>query len=301
MVDPASGLNFDGDREEKIGQDSFIEADSPGYSSNDSPITLNAYLLDGADSINNIDLNGHDFGLDDLLFTMDIGLSLDYSAAVTPFGIAQSFGLVSNVPATDDPQESSWFNGVSDDLAVFGGYVEGFAEGAAQGFFNAVNGIQDAAIGLANLAIKSQLALLGPVGLEFNVSIPSPDWSYGLIYNEPPTQHAVSKFLGGLGASLASSGGFGAIGALGEGTALSADELSLTETVANNAATRPYVNSRLLVQEIIDSGPGAADPGGIPGGLRWDVEGAFNGSKGVYELVVNPATKQIVHFLFTSS
>jgi YD repeat-containing protein len=302
MFDAPSGLNFfdDGQREEVLGAPNFIEADPSTYIVQSEPLTLNLRLMDGADPANNIDLNGHDFELGDLLLTADIGLSLDYSAAVTPYAIAQSFGLVNDVPSSDDPQESSWFDSVSDDLAVFGGYVEGFAEGAAQGVFNVINGIQDAIIGTANLAIQAELAMLGPVGLEFNVSIPSPDWSYGLIYNEPPTQHAISKFLGGIGASLASSGGFGILGAVGEG-GLTADELSLTETVANSAATRPYINSRLLVQEIMDSGPGAADPGGIPGGLRWDVEGAFNGSKGIYELVVNPATKQIVHFLFTSS
>jgi hypothetical protein len=62
MFDAPSGLNIFGDgvREVRPGQDSFIESDPPGYSSNVNPITLNTYLLDGADTINNIDLNGHD-------------------------------------------------------------------------------------------------------------------------------------------------------------------------------------------------------------------------------------------------
>jgi hypothetical protein len=61
MFDVQSGLNIfgDGTREEQVGMDNFIEADSPGYSNNDDPITLNSYLLDGANPINNIDPSGH--------------------------------------------------------------------------------------------------------------------------------------------------------------------------------------------------------------------------------------------------
>lgn len=187
------------------------------------------------------------------------------------------------------------------DLDVAAAWVKGFFEGAAQGALNVLNGITDTVIGLANVGIKGALLSLGPEALEFSPTIPAPDWSNGLIYNEDPTEHTISKLLGGLGASLASGGIIGAVGEGGAAAELSAEDLSLTETVANNAASRPYVNSRLLVQEIMDSGPGAADPGGIPGGLRWDAPGSFNGSNGTYELVVNPATKQIVHFLFTSS
>jgi hypothetical protein len=40
------------------------------------------------------------------------------------------------------------------------------------------------------------------------------------------------------------------------------------------------------------------DPGGIPGGLRWDVPGTCNGAKGIWELVVDVQNKLIVHFLF---
>jgi YD repeat-containing protein len=66
MFDAASGLNIagDGGREERIGSDDFIERDPPGYSSNENPITLDSYLLDGADSINMIDPTGHDGLLD---------------------------------------------------------------------------------------------------------------------------------------------------------------------------------------------------------------------------------------------
>jgi YD repeat-containing protein len=68
MYDVPSGLNIFGDgvREVKPGEDSFIESDPPGYSSNQNPITLNSYLLDGANPISNTDQNGHDFSLAEL-------------------------------------------------------------------------------------------------------------------------------------------------------------------------------------------------------------------------------------------
>jgi hypothetical protein len=51
---------------------------------------------------------------------------------------------------------------------------------------------------------------------------------------------------------------------------------------------------------LTPASPPKPDPGGIVGGLRWEVEGTMNGAKGVFEVVVNPATKQVVHFLFKS-
>jgi YD repeat-containing protein len=82
---------------------------------------------------------------------------------------------------------------------------------------------------------------------------------------------------------------------------LSGSALTLSKTVAGHAASRPYVNSRFLVEEIMRAKAPVPDPGGLPGGLRWDVPGTFNSSSGTYQLVVDPATKQIVHFLFTST
>ena len=75
-------------------------------------------------------------------------------------------------------------------------------------------------------------------------------------------------------------------------------EFNYTQTVLNSVATRPYINSPLLIQEIIDTGLGVADEF-IPGALRYDVPGAFNGSEGIYQLVIDE-TNTIFHFLFTS-
>jgi RHS repeat-associated protein len=85
---------------------------------------------------------------------------------------------------------------------------------------------------------------------------------------------------------------------------------TLTRTVANDAEmlitrgpltgelARPYINSPLLANEIMQAAPGVPDPGGVPGALRWDVPGTFRGTEGTYELVYDPATNTILHFLF---
>jgi len=54
-------------------------------------------------------------------------------------------------------------------------------------------------------------------------------------------------------------------------TAVQATEYTLTKTVAGNLATRPFLNSPLLVQEIMSAGPGAADAS-FAGGMNWVVK-----------------------------
>jgi RHS repeat-associated protein len=80
---------------------------------------------------------------------------------------------------------------------------------------------------------------------------------------------------------------------------------ALTDTVANHLGdvtktgrlARPYLHSPLTVEEIMAALPGRADPGGVPGALRWDVPGSFNGTNGIWELVVSE-DGVILHFLF---
>jgi hypothetical protein len=79
------------------------------------------------------------------------------------------------------------------------------------------------------------------------------------------------------------------------------DEYRLTRTVENGLESRPYLNSPLTIGEIRSTGAGVPDPGGIPGALRYDVPGSFNGSQGTYELVVHPGTNTVYHFLFNST
>jgi len=78
-----------------------------------------------------------------------------------------------------------------------------------------------------------------------------------------------------------------------------AHSLQRTNTVMNNAASRSYINSTQTIQNIMSSASPIKDPGTV-NGLKWIVQGTFNGSPGVFELVINPETMTILHFLFTS-
>jgi hypothetical protein len=79
MFDAPSGLNIFGDgvREVQPGEDSFIESDTSAYGDLSNPITLNLRLLDGANPISNIDQNGHDFSLTEVLGTLGIDEDLE--------------------------------------------------------------------------------------------------------------------------------------------------------------------------------------------------------------------------------
>ncbi len=84
------------------------------------------------------------------------------------------------------------------------------------------------------------------------------------------------------------------------------DNIKMTETVRRHLdditkrgeSSRPYMNSKLLLKEIIESGMPKVDPRGVATALRWDVAGTFRGRKGVWELVVDTKTNTILHFNF---
>gem|GEM_PF-2174972 len=76
----------------------------------------------------------------------------------------------------------------------------GAMAGTAQGLLNTVNGVQDAAVGTANLGLgiwNASGALICDKELEY---IDSPDWSKDVVVKESTTAHEVSKFLGSQGA-----------------------------------------------------------------------------------------------------
>jgi len=79
--------------------------------------------------------------------------------------------------------------------------------------------------------------------------------------------------------------------------AIEAGEYTLTKTVTNNLATRPYINSPSTITNIMRTGEGVPDAF-FKGGMNWKVSGAFNGSNGIFELGINPETNTIYHFLF---
>lgn len=76
------------------------------------------------------------------------------------------------------------------------------------------------------------------------------------------------------------------------------DNLNFSNTVMNHTG-RPYQDSKLLINEIIESEPPVPDPRGT-NALSWTVEGTFNGSTGYFELIIDPETNTVWHFVFKS-
>lgn len=64
---------------------------------------------------------------------------------------------------------------------------------------------------------------------------------------------------------------------------------------------RPYLTSSHTLQEIMAAGKPLADPRGFPGAVLYKVPGAFRGSEGMWELVVHPESKIVLHWLFKST
>jgi hypothetical protein len=87
----------------------------------------------------------------------------------------------------------------------------------------------------------------------------------------------------------------------GAAQAVKVGDYTLTRTVAGKLAERPYLSSPNTLREIMAAGKPIPDPGGVAGALRWDVPGAFNGSAGTWQLVVDPKSNTVLHWLFTSA
>jgi RHS repeat-associated protein len=127
------------------------------------------------------------------------------------------------------------------------------------------------------------------------------------IMAEHPEWKFWAALFGGLAGGAAEGAAKGAEGAAASG--IDAEALTLTKTLEGHLSdvtklgtkARPYGDSRLVMREIMDAGKAVPDPGGVPGGLRWDVPGAVNGSKGSWELVIDPQTSTVLHFVFKSA
>lgn len=77
--------------------------------------------------------------------------------------------------------------------------------------------------------------------------------------------------------------------------------LKYSDTVSNyyKNGSRPYCNSNTLVKEIMQAKTPIKDPQSATG-LKWLVEGSYNGTNGYWELVVDTATKTVWHLVFKS-
>ncbi len=84
------------------------------------------------------------------------------------------------------------------------------------------------------------------------------------------------------------------------------DDLKMTQTVENHFSditkqgrpARPFMNSTILVREIMEGSTPKLDPRGAEGAVRWDTPGALNGKPGTWELVIDTNTNTILHFNF---
>jgi hypothetical protein len=117
--------------------------------------------------------------------------------------------------------------------------------------------------------------------------------------------------VGGLviGAALGAVVGYGVGVALGAPTASSETQKLINATKNGTikrsdtvngyyiSGERPYVNSNLLAEEIMKAKAPFPDPQSATG-LKWVVEGCNGASKGVWELVVDPVSKTIWHFIW---
>ena len=59
------------------------------------------------------------------------------------------------------------------------------------------------------------------------------------------------------------------------------------------------MDSNLHIQQIMKGNP-ISDPKGSSGAVAWREVGVYNNSLGTWELVVNPGTQQIYHYVFKS-
>ena len=87
-----------------------------------------------------------------------------------------------------------------------------FIKGGAQGVLNTANGLTDAGIGTTNLMIQGTLGAPGQIFQRvtgIDLTIPSPDFSKGVIVQETEFAHNVSKFLGGEGVIILATFGLG--------------------------------------------------------------------------------------------
>jgi hypothetical protein len=90
--------------------------------------------------------------------------------------------------------------------------------------------------------------------------------------------------------------------------AIDVNDLKLSRTVQEHTSditksgtpARPFNESRLTMQEIMRGSTPRPDPGGVPGGLRWDTPGALNGKSGTWELVIDTRTNTVLHYNFTT-
>ncbi|MEQ1936498.1 MAG: hypothetical protein ABL962_21825, partial [Fimbriimonadaceae bacterium] len=91
-----------------------------------------------------------------------------------------------------------------------------------------------------------------------------------------------------------------AAAASSRGAVAGSGEFFFTESAAKHFAERPYMSSPSVTNMIIQSGNRIPDPQGVPGLFMYYAQGTFNSSAGRYELIFNPNTRTVYHYVFKS-
>lgn len=114
-----------------------------------------------------------------------------------------------------------------------------------------------------------------------------------------------------LGITSESLSGNGGNSSENETSKVDAENLEDTQTVKNDynqyknngeGRARPYIDNdatTLLKNEIMKGSTPVKDKI-LRNGLRWDTPGSYNGSEGIWELVIDLDTNRVTHFLFTT-
>jgi hypothetical protein len=120
-------------------------------------------------------------------------------------------------------------------LANTGNFLLNYGKIGLQLGADALNGAQDAVVGLVNLGIgatPNDVLGLPPVDL----TISSPDWSNGLFYQEPGAVHAIAKLVLGQAIVMVATDGLSGAGDLAEGADAAIDAASESAGTAADAA-----------------------------------------------------------------
>jgi len=97
-----------------------------------------------------------------------------------------------------------------------------------------------------------------------------------------------------IGATASSTVG---LSSLASNLARNVSKLKYSKTIEGYVKTRKYYKYTSIIKHIIQAATPVKDG---KTALKWVVPGTINGTKGVWELVINPSTKVIYHFLFNS-
>jgi RHS repeat-associated protein len=233
------------------------------------------------------------------------GLNFFAFANGNPISLVDPFGLGA---LTGDAGGTYW-EGVGNVFKGYGDAVWNLAAGLGNAVSHPINTVDGLANAIANPGQTGQ-AIWNSVGNTFNnLTGPNPEAAGQAFGNILITGVSIA-------APFAGAGAVADVGELGNAagtTAVQVGDYTLTDTVAGHlgeeiggvgdysgSLSRPYIQSPSTINEIISTGQGVADPGGLSGALRYDVPGTFRGSEGTWELVVDPNTKTIYHFNFTT-